>query len=176
MQPTSRLLLGFVTSPDRPRLARPTWGEHMRKTRAFARALTVAGLSAGLAVPVMAGSTALADPHSEDGTFALTCGGTTYQVVVAGNGIYTPAHDTGSNLVFIPHAFTAFHGEVRDASGTPVQVFDEPAEAQGKGKQKNDVSCVYTFHEVSDGSDPEFPAGYTFHGTGGVTGQLVGRA
>lgn len=148
----------------------------MRKTRAFARALTVAGLSAGLAVPVMAGSTALADPHAEDGTFALTCGGTTYQVVTAGNGIFTPAHDADSNLVFIAHAFTVFHGELRDAAGNLVDSFDEPAETQGKGKQKNDVSCTYSFHVVSDGSDPEFPAGYTFDGVGGVTGQLAGHA
>lgn len=148
----------------------------MRKSRARARALTVAGLSVGLAVPVMAGSTALADPHSEDGAFSLTCAGTTYQVVVAGNGEWTPAHDTESNLVFIPHAFTGFHGEVRDASGALVESFEEPGAVQGKGKQKNDVSCTFTVHGVSDGSDPHFPAGYTFDGTGGVTGQVAGHA
>lgn len=56
-------------------------GGHMKKTRAFARALTVAGLSSGLAVPVMAGSTA-----HEDGSFPVTCRGTTCEVVVAGMG------------------------------------------------------------------------------------------
>ncbi|HUR15122.1 MAG TPA: hypothetical protein VM097_11595 [Mycobacteriales bacterium] len=142
--------------------------------KALARTLSVIGLSVGLAAPSL--GTAYADPHAGDGSFPLTCGGTTYQVVTAGNGEWTPAHDTGSNWVFIPHAFTAFHGEVRDASGAVVDTFDEPGATQGKGKQKNDVSCSYSFHEVSDGSDPEFPAGYTFDGGGGVTGQIAGHA
>jgi hypothetical protein len=67
------------------------------------------------------------------------------------------------------------HGEVRDENGELVDSFDEPGEVQGSGKQKNDMSCTYTFSGVSDGSDPEFPEGYTFEGTGGVTGQLVGK-
>ena len=144
--------------------------------RAFARTLTVGGLGLALAVPASFGGTAYADPRSEDAPFDLTCGSATYQVVTAGNGDWTPAHDTHSNLVFIPHAFTGFHGEVRDADGNLVDTFDEPAGSQGSGKQKNDVSCTFSFHEVSDGSDPEFPAGYTFTGSGGVTGQIAGHA
>jgi hypothetical protein len=139
----------------------------------LARTLTVAGLSLGLAVPAL-GSTAYADPKAGD-AIPLTCGATTYQVVVNGNGDWTPAHDVNSNLVFIPHWFGAFHGEVRDAQGVLVDQFDEPAGTQGSGKQKNDVSCTYRFHDVGDGSDPEFPAGYTFDGIGTVSGQISGR-
>jgi hypothetical protein len=142
--------------------------------KGFARTLTVAGLGAALVVPASLGSVASADPKGD--SFALTCGSTTYQVTTMGDGEYTPAHDLNSNLMFIPHAFTGFHGVVRDASGALVYSFDEPAGTQGSGKQKNDVSCTYVFHQVSDGSDPEFPAGYTFDGSGGVSGQIAGHA
>jgi len=143
--------------------------------KGYARTLTVAGLGLALAVPTSFGSSAVADPKRGD-VIPLTCGSTTYQVVTHGNGDYTPAHDLHSNLMFIPHAFGVFHGEIHDATGALVDSMDEPASAQGSGKQKNDVSCTFVIHEVSDGSDPDFPAGYTFEGTGSVTGQIAGHA
>jgi hypothetical protein len=143
--------------------------------KGFARTLTVAGLGVALAVPTSFGSSALADPKKGD-VIPLTCGSTTYHVIVNGNGDYTPAHDVDSNLMFIPHAFGVFHGEIRDPSGAVVDSFDEPASTQGSGKQKNDMHCTYVFHQVSDGSDPDVPAGYTFDGTGSVTGQIAGHA
>jgi hypothetical protein len=146
----------------------------MSASRVLARTVAVAGMSIGLVVPALGSATA--DPRTEDGAFPLTCNGVTYQVVTAGNGEWTPAHDANSNLVFIPHSFGVFHGEVRDADGNLVDSFDEPAATQGSGKQKNDVTCTYSFSEVSDGSDPEFPAGYSFSGSGPVTGQIAGHA
>jgi hypothetical protein len=143
--------------------------------KGFARTLTVAGLGLALAVPTSFGSSAVADPRNGE-LIPLTCGSTTYQVVTMGNGDYTPAHDANSNLMFVPHAFGVFHGELRDASGALVYSFDDPASTQGSGKQKNDVSCTFVFHEVSDGSDPEVPAGWTFDGSGSVTGQVAGHA
>jgi hypothetical protein len=145
-------------------------------TRALARVLAVAGLSAGLAVPVLgAGGTAFADPSTE--TFELACGGTTYTFsLTPGMGEWTPAFDTESHRVFVPHTFGDFHGSVYDTSGHLVDSFDELGTAvQGSGKQKNDVSCTYTFRYVNDGSDPEFPVGYLFVGVGAVTGQLSGH-
>jgi hypothetical protein len=143
--------------------------------RRLARTCTTAGLA--LLFPLaLAPLSASADPAADSTPFELTCGNETYSVVTAGNGEWTPAHDTESNLVFVPHAFGPFHGEVRDAAGQVVDSFDEPGARQGKGKQPNDVSCVYTFEEVSDGSDPEFPAGYSFHGSGTVTGQIAGHS
>ena len=86
------------------------------------------------------------------------------------------AHDTNSTRVFIPHTFIGFHGEIRDTAGVLVDSFDDSTtEVQGSGKQNNDAVCTFRFTEVSDGSDPEFPAGYTFTGSGGVTGQVSGR-
>jgi hypothetical protein len=146
----------------------------MTAARVLARTALVGGLAAGLALPAL-GAGAIADPKRGD-TFPLVCGGTTYTVTTNGNGEWTPAHDVNSNRVFIPHAFSGFHGEIRDAQGVLVDTFDEAASTQGSGKQKNDVSCTFSFTEASDGSDPEFPAGYTFHGSGGVTGQIAGHA
>ena len=145
----------------------------MTGRRALARTALTAACAAGLALSAVA--TAQADPKRGD-MFDLVCGGTTYQVVTTGNGDYTPAHDVHSNLTFIPHAFAAFHGVIRDDEGAIVDEFVEDASTQGSGKQKNDVSCTFSFHEVSDGSDPEFPEGYTFDGTGSVTGQIAGHA
>ena len=147
----------------------------MTAPRTLARTALTVACAAGLTLPLSMGA-AQADPQRGD-HFGLTCGGTTYQVVVTGNGEWTPAHDTNSNLVFIPHTFTGFHGELRDTQGVLVDTFDEPPSTQGSGKQKNDVSCTFSFHDVSDGSDPEGPpVGYTFDGSGGVTGQIAGHA
>ena len=144
----------------------------MRTARALTRSVFVGSLAAGLALPLGAVASA-AQPQGD--TFTLTCGSTSYQVWSNGNGEWTPAHDTASGRVFVPHAFDGFHGELRDTQGVLVFEFDEPASTQGSGKQKNDISCTYSFRGVSDGSDPEIPAGYTFSGTGGVTGQIAGR-
>lgn len=147
--------------------------------KGIARTLTVAGLGLALAVPASFGSVAVADPNSGD-LISLTCNGVTYQAVVSGvgNGEFTPAHDLNSNLVFIPHAFQGFTGTILDPDGNVVDTFSDPTvETQGSGAQKNDMSCTFSFSEVSDGSDPEGPpAGYTFVGSGGVTGQVAGHA
>jgi hypothetical protein len=143
-------------------------------TRARARHLSVTGLAVGVLAAV-AESPASAAPQNGD-HFALTCGTTTYQVTTMGNGDYTPAHDLNSHKVFIPHAFGEFAGTVYDDEGNVADSFTEPASTQGSGKQKNDVSCTFTFTFTSDGSDPEGPpAGYTFIGTGSVTGQVAGH-
>ena len=145
--------------------------------KTFARTFTVAGLGLALAVPMASGGTAFADPNS-DNRVSLTCNGVTYDVVVGGNGEFTPAHDTHSNLVFVPHAFQGFTGTIYDPDGNEVGTFSDPSiQTQGSGKQKNDTVCTYTFSQVSDGSDPEGPpAGYLMVGTGGVTGQIAGHA
>lgn len=145
--------------------------------KTVARTLTVAGLGLALAVPASFGSTAFADPNSEN-LISITCSGVTYQAVVGGQGDFAPAHDLNSNLVFVPHAFVGFSGQILDPDGNVVGTFSDPSvQTQGSGKQKNDASCVYTFSELSDGSDPNGPpAGYTFVGTGGVTGQIAGHA
>ena len=145
----------------------------MRKSliRAVGGAAVLAGvLWAGV-------GTASADPKGS--VTLLTCGGTTNEVVVAGNGNWTPAHDSNSNVVFIPTWFGDFHGTVRDAEGNVVDEFVEEADSpKGQSaKRKGDIlDCTFSFTEVSDGSDPEFPEGYTFTGEGEVRGFATPRS
>jgi hypothetical protein len=140
-------------------------------TRALLGAAAAAGL---LGIGVGAAG---ADPRG--GVTELTCGGTSYEVVVAGNGNWTPAHDSDSNTMFIPTWFGDFHGTVRDAEGVVVDEFVEEGDSS-KGqsaKNKGDiVDCTFSFTEVSDGSDPEFPEGYTFSGEGEVRGFATPRS
>ena len=51
--------------------------------------------------------TASADPVNAKnaGFFTAVCGSTQLQVVVNGNGVFTPAHVIGSTSVFVPTAF-----------------------------------------------------------------------
>ena len=105
-------------------------------------------------------------------TINLTCGTTTDAVTGNGNGQWTSVRSTTSTRVYIPVSFGAFTGTVRDANGTIVEQFTDPG-GQVKGKNgtgvSNTTTCSYAFSEVSDGSDPDFPAGFTFEGSGDVT-------
>ena len=52
------------------------------------------------------GGTAAADPLSKTSfAFTLTCGGQEVEVVVIGNGQFTPGHVLGSTAVFLPQSF-----------------------------------------------------------------------
>ena len=67
--------------------------------------------------------------------------------------------------------FGEFHGTVLDTEGNVVDEFvDEGDVPKGQSaKNKSDIlECTFSFTEVSDGSDPEFPEGYTFIGEGEV--------
>lgn len=126
----------------------------------------------GVAMALM-GGTAAADPTNAKNAFTvpLNCAnGQTYQVVVNGNGEFTPAHDINSTATLVPVSFGPFSGTISDAQGNVVDSFTEPGSSKGqsaKGK-KNLVNCTFTFTEVGDGSDPEFPAGFSFTGSGSV--------
>jgi hypothetical protein len=65
-------------------------------------ALGAAVLALAVFVPA-----ASADPLNAKNSLAFpaTCGGQTVQVVVNGNGRFTPAHVVGSTAVFVPQAF-----------------------------------------------------------------------
>lgn len=128
---------------------------------------------------VVAGGTAAVAAPTKGFPVTITCGGTAYQTVVNGNGDFAPAHDTNSNSILVPVAFENFTGTIRDDAGNVVDTFTEAfVERKGQSaKNKTDVvDCVYTFTEVSDGSDPEFPAGWTFTGEGGVSVTVTPRA
>jgi hypothetical protein len=133
-----------------------------------------AALLTGAGALVLGGATsAVADPKNGD-AFDLTCGSTTYLVVGNGNGEWTPVHDTASHRVFVPTSFGSFSGTITDENGDFVDSFtEEGSTVKGSGARdrKGDIiGCTFEFTEISDGSDPEFPAGYTLTGSGEVTG------
>ena len=135
------------------------------------RLLLAVGAGALLA-PALQG-TAGAAPQKE--VLTLVCGGTSYEVQVQGRGDFTPAHDLHSTTVFVPHAFGAFSATITDATGAQVDAFTDPPVVQGSGKQKNDVSCSFTITFVGSGGPDDLPLGWTFTGSGTVTGQVTGR-
>jgi len=145
-------------------------------TRWTTRALGGAAVVAG----VLASGVGAAGADPKGGVTHLTCeDGTSYEVVVAGNGNWTPAHDSNSNTIFVPTWFGDFHGTVRDADGNVVEDFVEEGDVpKGQSaKNKGDIlACTFSFTEVSDGSDPEFPEGFTFTGVGEVRGFATPRS
>lgn len=127
----------------------------------------IAGLTAlGVASTLWVG-TAGADPKGD--TFDINCdNGKTYSIVTNGNGEFTAAHDANSNASIVPVSFGPFTGTVTDADGNVVDSFTEPGSSKGQSAKgvKNPVTCSFSFTEVSDGTDPDFPAGFTFAGSG----------
>ena len=122
--------------------------------------LLIAGALALTGVGV-SGATAHADPSVGE-LVELECQGETFQVVVAGNGEWTPAHDLNSNLVGVPIAFGEFTGTFTPTEGEP-ETFTEPGNAKKNMPRTRNlvVECTFSFSETS-------PEG-TFTGSGSVT-------
>lgn len=107
--------------------------------------LLVGTVCAALVVPGVANADPLT-PRSD--TFELVCGGETYEVVVAGNGLFTPAHDVDSTTVFVPTTFGETHITVRTAgSGEVIGEFTDPAVWKGRATKDRgtSASCTYSF-------------------------------
>ena len=108
-------------------------------------------LGLALVVPGLAHADPLT-PASD--TFDLVCGGDTFEVVVSGNGLFTPAHDVDSNTVFVPTSFGDTDVTVRIAdTGEVIDEFTDPAMWKGKAtkERRTSTSCTYTivfeFHD-----------------------------
>lgn len=117
---------------------------------------------------------ASADPKSE--LVPLECdNGKSYVVAVNGNGEFTPGHVVGGTAMLVPIAFGEFTGTLRDENGDVVETFTEEGATKGQSAKgvKDPVTCTFEFTEVSDGSDPEFPEGYTFEGSGTVVVRIT---
>lgn len=119
--------------------------------------------------------TAAGDPANAPNSVLvpLVCtGGATYSVVVNGNGNFTPAHDTASNSMLIPTAFGPFTGVLRDAAGTVIESFTDPAVSKGSSTKPRGTAthCTFTIDETF--TLPEHGV-VTFHGTGSVDGFIT---
>jgi hypothetical protein len=122
--------------------------------------LLIAGALASIALAATA-TTVHADPAAGE-MVELNCEGEIFQVVVAGNGLWTPAHDLGSTLVGVPLAFGEFTGTFTPTDGEP-ETFTDPGAAKPNVPRSSNLiaECVYTVSQTS-------PEG-TFTGSGSVT-------
>lgn len=121
-----------------------------RKTAALAASLALAGSA-------IVGGPAMADP-TRSGLIHVVCGSDSYEVTVAGNGDWTPAHDANSNTVWQPVAFANEVAEVRagSANGALIASFADPPSAKnGVRTGQGTRACTYS---GMDGPvfDPDF--------------------
>lgn len=144
----------------------------------FLRAGTAAVV--GATAIVASAATAGADPNGE--ATHLSCGGAEYEVVVTGNGEFTPAHDLGSTTMFVPTAFGAFTGTLTDLTDDVV-VFTESdpggaTKGNSQARGRTTLHCTYSFedHFVAGPDDEGLVEGhhYLFAGEGDVTGFASG--
>ncbi len=130
----------------------------MRKVLASVVLLLVASIG-------MAG-VAGADPKKGE-FITLNCdNGQTYDIVVNGNGQWTPAHDLNSNAILKPFAFGPFTGTVTDPQGNVVEQFTEPGESKRAARNQRLVECGFSFSGTEEG--------FTFTGTGTVLVKITG--
>jgi len=101
--------------------------------RVTAAALMAAGL---VLAPAAAAS---ADPAIPGDLATLDCdNGQTYDIVVKGNGEFTPAHDLGSTSSFVATSFGSTTGTLTTSAGALVDSFSDPASQKGgqAGKER----------------------------------------
>jgi hypothetical protein len=112
-------------------------------------------MTAAVGLALVLPGAAHADPSGpRSDAFDLTCDGTTYAVAVAGNGLFTPAHDTDSTTVFVPTMFGETTVTVALAeTGEVIDEFTDAPAAKGQAhrQRSTSMSCVYTtvfeFHD-----------------------------
>jgi hypothetical protein len=121
------------------------------------------GVALGLGILMMAALAqgAAADPINAKNslTFPVTCDdGQTVQIVLKGNGAFTPAHVVGSTAVFIPQAF-----DVTFEFTLPGEPTQTETDTSSKPNVHGDlVTCSFDVTQT-------FPEG-TFHLFGSATG------
>ncbi len=133
---------------------------------------TVMAMALGAASVLAAAGSASADPTGAPNSFQvpLECdNGSSYTVVLNGNGEFTAAHDLASNSTLIPTAFGPFHGTLTDDAGNVVAEFTDPAVAKGSSTKDRATSVSCTFVIDDTFTDPELGLVH-FHGEGSVEG------
>jgi hypothetical protein len=125
------------------------------------------GVALGLGILMMAALAqgAAADPINAKNslTFPVTCDdGQTVQIVLKGNGAFTPAHVVGSTAVFIPQAFDVTF-EFTPPGGPTQSETDTSSKPNVHGDL---VTCSFDVTQT-------FPEGGTIHLFGSATGFLT---
>jgi hypothetical protein len=123
--------------------------------------------------------TATAAPPAQE-VVPLDCDdGNTYDVIVNGNGQFTPGRVTDSTRVFVVTEF----GEITFRAVPPgeeaIEMTDPPA-AKGGGNvsahnPRDTVTCTFELTDTLEEGDDDLPPGTVITISGSVTGFLTGR-
>ncbi|MEP6811669.1 MAG: hypothetical protein ABI990_01635 [Actinomycetota bacterium] len=134
---------------------------HSKRICVLALTLVAAGV-------VVASATADPTGSKKSASITVTCGNTTYQAVVIGNGVWSPAHDLNSNSILIPVSF-GVETDVFTPAGGPSQTSFGPATAKGSSAPHGapPLNCSYQVGPLP------FPDGSTFQANGTVTGFIT---
>jgi hypothetical protein len=128
------------------------------------RRITVLVLASAIGLLALAGA-ASADPINAKNTLNVTatCDGQTVDVVVIGNGDFTPAHVVGSTEVFVPTSFdlTFMFTTPEGETFTDTEQATKPTPTEGQPL----VTCSIDQTQTSEEG--------TFHLFGTVTGFFV---
>ena len=137
----------------------------------FSRTVKGGGLAAVLALALGAPTAAQADPGRNGDTLALTCGGQTYEVVIAGRGTWLPAHDVNSNRIFVPTTFGEGSGTVTViATDEVIDMFTDPPLWKGKATKERRTSVDCTYSSSFTFYDDELEQNLLIEFTGSVKG------
>ena len=125
--------------------------------RRVVTAVACVAFAAAVMVPAAA-----ADPSNAKNSTQIVaiCGGSPINVVVNGNGEFSPAHDLGSTSVFIPTAFDLTF-TFTPTVGSPMSETDTSAKA---GPIKGTVTCAIPNQTLFSGPD----------GTATIEGSVTG--
>jgi hypothetical protein len=140
----------------------------MRSTiRRLASVLAIGLIGAALA----AGSAAAAPVNAPNAIqVPLDCGDAgTFEVVVNGNGAFSPGHIVGDGGVLVPFAFGDETFTLTDTEGNVLVEETEPAHAKGPAKPKRHrtvVECTYSFSFELDGNTATVSGSVTAFRTG----------
>ena len=122
----------------------------------------------GILLAAVLGTAGPASADPPGALFMVVCDdGSTYEVVINGNGVWRPGHDLGSTSNLVPVLFGESHFVLTDEEGNVLDDFTVPAVA--KGATPSAVpdellrSCTFTTEQVEE--DPELGL-LTFTGEG----------
>ena len=136
----------------------------------------VAAALAAFGVASWLGAVSVAADPAKGQLVPLSCdNGKIYVGLVNGDAEFTAIHDVGSTATLVPVQLGPFTGTVTDREGRVVSSFTSPGSSKGRSATglADPITCSFSFQDVSDGSDPGFPEGYTFTGSGTIVVRIT---
>ena len=140
------------------------------------RAITLACTTAAI---VVGGAATAAAAPAEQEVIPLVCDdGNTYEIVVSGNGDFTPGRLLGSTGVLVPTSFGEITFSAVPPGGEPIEM-TEPASGKGGGNvsahnPRPTITCTFEAEFTLEEAEDDLPAGTVVTISGSVTGFLAG--